>query len=138
MILSVSSSALGSTVFALAEEFQERQLELIEKAKDLGSDGDAEDLEEVRERRERFRNQTALLAAARSKPTAVALLLQAGADVHEGTFGGQFTPLHGASSADCASVLLEARAEPDRFDGKGMTPLHLAVCEGWHGARVAK
>ena len=97
MILSVVSSAFGSTVFAFAEEFQKRQLDLIEKANALGSDSNAEEIEfvrrEVAKRAERGLFWTALFAAARdSKTTAVALLLQARADIHEGIYGEKKTP----------------------------------------------
>jgi hypothetical protein len=134
MILSVVSSAFGSTVFAFAEEFQKRQLDLIEKANALGSDGNAEEIEfvrrEVAKRAERGLFWTALFAAARdSKTTAVALLLQARADIHEGIYGEKkhTTPLHTGRSAECASLLLAARADPGRFDEYGRTPLHVVA-----------
>ena len=134
MILSVVSSVFGSTAFALAEEFQKRQFDLIEKANALGSDGNAEEFEVVRREvadDDDSWTRTALYAAARfSKPTAAALLLQARADVHEGIYGEKATPLHVAVTADCVSLLLAARADPARFDGYGRTPLHVAALVG--------
>ena len=103
-------------------------MDLIEKAGALGSDGNAEEIEVVRREVETIGDlYTALyLAAVGSKPTAAALLLQARADVHEGTHGTE-TPLHVAKTADCVSLLLAARADPARFDGEGRTPLHVVA-----------
>ena len=66
-------------------------------------------------------------------PSAIALLLEAGADVHaRAENGGGATPLHyvarsGFDSAAQVQLLLEAGADVDARDRDGSTPLHYAA-----------
>ena len=77
--------------------------------------------------------------AFRADPSAVELLIQAGADVNLKTlesFDG-WTPLHGAAargSADVIAVLLKHGADPAARDAKGMTPLQVAERGGFADA----
>eukprot|EP00435_Cladocopium_sp_Y103_P022916 s2919_g5.t1 len=117
-------------------EFLKRQYELIAKARALGSDeGDAKEFADFKLIYDRGpkESKTALyVAACYEKPRIAVLLLQAHADVHEGEHGGKVTPLHAAADYETRmtkgiEVLLKARADPNRLDDQGMTPLHRAL-----------
>jgi ankyrin repeat protein len=77
--------------------------------------------------------------AFKADPSAVEMLIQAGADVNLKTlanFDG-WTPLHGAAargSADVITVLLKHGADPAATDGKGMTALQVAERGGFADA----
>jgi hypothetical protein len=77
--------------------------------------------------------------AFKADPSAVEMLIQAGADVNLKTlanFDG-WTPLHGAAargSANVITVLLKHGADPAATDGKGMTALQVAERGGFADA----
>ena len=70
-------------------------------------------------------------AAFRADPSAIEILIQAGADVNLKTpasYGG-WTPLHGAAarnSSDIVAVLLKHGADPTAKDARGLTALQVA------------
>ena len=82
--------------------------------------------------------------AFRADPSAVEMLIQAGADVNLKTFksAGAWTPLHGAAagnSPDIATVLLKYGAKLNLIDGRELTPTQVAERGGigfWKTATV--
>ena len=78
-------------------------------------------------------------AAFRADPSAVEMLIQAGADVNlktSASYGG-WTPLHGAAarnSGGIIAVLLKHGADPTAKDGRGLTPLQVAEQGGFADA----
>jgi ankyrin repeat protein len=78
-------------------------------------------------------------AAFRADPSAVEMLIQAGADVNLKTFAAYdgWTPLHGAAarnSAGIVAVLLKHGADLTARDGKGLTALEVAERGGFADA----
>ena len=77
--------------------------------------------------------------AFRADPSAVEMLIKAGADVNLKTFprGDAWTPLHGAvarNSGDTVALLLKYGADPAAKDGRGLTPLQVAEQGGFADA----
>ena len=82
--------------------------------------------------------------AFRADPSAIEMLIQAGADVNlkaAASYGG-WTPLHGAAarnSAGIITVLLKHGADPTAKDARGLTPLQVAERDGFaDAARVLR
>jgi ankyrin repeat protein len=85
-----------------------------------------------------------MAAASRADPSAIEILIEAGADVNLKTLAssGGWTPLHGAAarnSGDIVAVLLKHGADPTAKDFRGMTPLQAAEqCSCAEAARVLR
>lgn len=81
-------------------------------------------------------------AAFRADPSAIEMLIHAGADVNlkvSASYGG-WTPLHGAAarnSGGIIAVLLKNGADPTVKDAKGLTPLQVAERGGFAEAAQA-
>lgn len=74
------------------------------------------------------------IAAEKNRPGAVELLLELGADPNIGTAYFQETPLHFASSAAVAAVLIQGGADVHEKTIEGKTPLHY-LAEKWPGKK---
>jgi len=84
----------------------------------------------VNVRARRNRKTPLHLAAYRSSPTVMSLLIDKGADLHAKDFRG-YTPLHcSVHRLDNARSLLRAGADPNIQDMMGTTPLHLSTVTG--------
>ena len=81
-------------------------------------------------------------AASRAEPSAIEMLVQAGAKVNAKALPGVggWTPLHGATarnSGTLVAVLLKLGADPAATDANGMTPLQVAERGGFADAARA-
>jgi len=81
-------------------------------------------------------------AASRAEPSAIEMLVQAGAKVNAKALPdvGGWTPLHGATarnSGNLVALLLKLGADPAATDANGMTPLQVAERGGFADAAKA-